>query len=112
MKLNTLSKLSLLIISAVAITMTSCKKLDNLVQVNVGLQMAQVPFSISETGAGTTSDSAVIHFDVDSAIKANNASLGAANIKSAKVDSIVFNLTSGTFTNVTAASASFYSDAV
>jgi hypothetical protein len=114
MKLNTVSKLSLLIISAVAITMTSCKKLDNLVQVNVGLQMAQVPFSISETTAGTTSETDTVHFNVDSAIKVNNASLGVANITSAKVDSVVFNLTSGSFTaaTVTTATASFYSDAV
>jgi hypothetical protein len=111
MKFNTVSKLSLLIISAVSITMTSCKKLDNLVNVNVGLQMAQVPFQINEQGANTSVDSATIYFNVDSAIKANNASLGVANIKSAKVDSIVFNnLTSGSFVNVTAVSAAFHSD--
>ena len=111
MKFNTVSKLSLLIL-AVAITMTSCKKLDNLVNVNVGLSMAQVPFSINETGAGIANSTDTVHFSVDSAITANNSTVSAANIKSVKVDSIVLTLTQGSFTaaNVTAATASSYSD--
>jgi hypothetical protein len=111
MTIKNLSKLGLAAL-ALSVIMTSCKKLDSLVKVNVGLQMAQVPFTINPTGAGTTTETATVNFDVDSAINSNNASYGVANIKSAQVDSVVITLTNATFAGVTNTSASFYSDAV
>jgi len=116
MKLLNQSKLGLLAILALAITLTSCKKLDNLVQVNVALQMAQVPFTIDTTStAGTTSSTGIVYYNVDSAIKAstNNTSFGVGNIKSAMIDSVVITLTSpntATFSGVTNVYASFYSN--
>jgi len=115
MKLLNQSKLGLLAILALVLTLTSCKKLDNLVQVNLELQMAQVPFTIDTTStAGTTSSTGIVYYNVDSAIKASNASFGVGNIKSAKVDSVVITLTSpnATFSSVTNTSASFYSNSV
>jgi hypothetical protein len=112
MTIKNLSKLGLAALT-LSVIMTSCKKLDSLVKVNVGLQMAQVPFTIQATDlVGTTTETATIHYDVDSAIKANNASYGVANIQSAKVDSVVVTLTNATFAGVTNTNASFYSDAV
>jgi hypothetical protein len=111
MKLLNQSKLGLLAILALVITLTSCKKLDNLVQVNLELQMAQVPFTIQPTAGGTTSTTGIAYYNVDSAIKASNSSFGEGNIKSAKIDSVVVTLTNSTFTDITNTSASFHSDA-
>ena len=113
MKLKNTNKLGLLTILALAVTVTSCKKLDNLVQVNVGLQMAEVPFTIQANDvAGTATYTETIEFNVDSAIKANNASFGVANIKSATIDSVVVTLQDpATFTGVTNVHASLSSDA-
>ncbi|HTB99967.1 MAG TPA: hypothetical protein VK705_04750 [Ferruginibacter sp.] len=111
MKLLNQSKLGLLAILALGITLTSCKKLDNLVQVNLELQMAQVPFTIEPSPAGNTTTTGITHYDVDSAIKASNASFGVGNIKSAKIDSVVITLTDSTFAGVTNTQASFHSDA-
>ncbi len=113
MKISNATKVSLFAILAFTVLLTSsCKKLDNLVKVNLELQMAQVPFTIDASAAGTTANTGTVHFDVDSAIKANNASFGVGNIKSATIDSVVVTLTDSTFSGVTNASASFYSDAV
>ena len=113
MKISNANKVSLFAMLAFAVLLTSsCKKLDNLVKVNLELQMAQVPFTIDTSAAGTTTNTGTVHFDVDSAIKSNNASFGVGNIKTATIDSVVITLTGATFTGVTNTGASFYSDAV
>lgn len=88
MKLYTLSRLSIFTIFIFPLTViTSCKKSDTLVQVNVPLQMAQIAYTIpiNQSSIDTTIS---VYCNVDSIIKANNTdSFNISNIKSVTVTS-------------------------
>lgn len=76
------------LVLALSFLMTSCDKLKDAVKVNVAMQTADVDFTIPIQPAGTqTLSEFVTVLNVDSAIKANNSSFGASNIKSVKVKS-------------------------
>jgi hypothetical protein len=83
MKLEILSKLNVFAILILPLTViTSCKKTDTLVQVNVPLQMAQISYTIpmNQTSIDTTIS---VYCNVDSIIRASNAnSFNISNIKS------------------------------
>jgi len=85
MKLDMLSKLSVFAILVFPlVVITSCKKTDTLVQVNVPLQMAQISYTIpmNQSSIDTTIS---VYCNVDSIIRtaaANTYSFNISNIKS------------------------------
>jgi len=90
MKLDILSRLSVFSIFIFPLTIiTSCKKTDTLVQVNVPVQMAQITYTIpmNQSSIDTTT---TVYCNVDSIIRAaktNTYSFNISNIKSVTVTS-------------------------
>lgn len=81
MKKSILNKLSIVILLVFSILLTSCKKSVTLVNVNVPVTM-QLGFTIP-AGETTGDTSVTVYCNVDSIIRATNASFNASNIKSA-----------------------------
>src|SRR4051812_17242890 len=94
-------KYQILFASAVAVTcigvasLQSCSKIASLVQYDLDLQTAsaEVVLPPSSDTVGSATGSQVVHYNVDSFIKASTSNvLGLSNISSAKLESCVITI--------------------
>ena len=102
MKKNSVKIASAITIAAIMFTALSCGKMANLLTFNLSMQTESFNVSIPVTAdTGTMSVGPVTSsFNVDSFIKANTSGLlGAANIKSVKLSSVILTLNNANATN-------------
>ena len=118
MKWNRVIGVFVLAITCLFVTLQSCTKLGQLLSFNLSMQTESVTITIPVTT--DTTDALNIgpvtnSFNVDSFVKVNTASqLGAANIKSVKISSVVLVLdnadAANNFRDFSSFNASFYSN--
>lgn len=104
---------------SILFSFSSCDKLKKQISIpDIFLNSKDIIFDIPPTAVGTQYQSADVNFDINSEISANNTSgvtLTAANIKSASVSKVSFDITSGSstannFANFTAGGLALYSN--
>jgi hypothetical protein len=92
--------LGLVAVLALSILTHSCNKVKDAISINIPTQTVTADFYITPQQVGTQ-QVAVFQYGInlDSLIKHENSSLGIGNIKSAKIKSVVLNLTNSTQTD-------------
>ena len=84
---------AIFIISILMLALSACNKVNDAINVNVPLQMAEVDFTIPPMGVGEHDlATSTVYVHVDSILKAFNASAAVNNIKSVKIKSCTISL--------------------